>query len=326
MEPRLTAKERHDGEQHIKRIITAYQLTVLDVYRNGPRFFVAACQMGDRRVIFKMCFKSPKTDPFPNHGLKKEALLLSYFSQRDPRFFQGRTGRIYAYGLIGRRWYIREQLSGEVQNIKDSNFIFKPSFFTAGTIRWYTTFFGRVHRLSHRFPPHLRRVYTGHNLETNMALIGWYKLPQLIDSPQIIERTQRFLLERSRIFDTNQNALTHYEPYASHFFKHGPNKFFIIDWENVDWGTAAHDLSVLWCRGRLHPAWQKALLRSFYRQTLFKKHFWELFTVEVLLQSINNIDYFILTTNPTEKKYAVKALPFFRKVVLNILAGKFHPY
>lgn len=325
MQPILTKKQRRAGERALKRIIDEYDLEVLQVFRNGPRFFVALCQMGVHQVIFKTCFNPLRADPFPNHGLKKEILALRYFSTRPHQQFTGLTPRVFWYGLGSRRWYIREHLVGQPQNVPGSNFIFLESFFTPESIDWFVRFFGQIHRLSRWLPPSLRHVYVSHNLKTNMDLIGWYKLPHLIDFPHITERVRYFLSSHEQLFDNHQRVLTHYEPYASHFFKCDRGTFFVIDWENIDFGTAAHDLSVLWARGALHPYWQHALLKKFYRQTAFKKHFWDLFEIEALLHSINNIDYFLLTSHPAEKRLRPKLLPFFRRMVIRIISGKFQP-
>jgi aminoglycoside phosphotransferase (APT) family kinase protein len=119
-------------------------------------------------------------------------------------------------------------------------------------------------------------------------------------------------------------VLTHYEPYASHFFRHDRTEFYMIDWENVDCGDPAHDISVIWQRAFRHPKWQKTLWHAFRRVTPYPRQFDELFKVEIILQGISNLDYFHRTTIPAERRLKRQAIAFYRRAIHLVLTGQFN--
>jgi hypothetical protein len=308
----------------IRRVIKRYKLEVVSVERNGPRFYVARCRHQDKLVVFKICLFTDRVDPRTNAGLRRETITLNYFHSLRNKFFAESTPGVLYSQSTGRTWYIREYLDGQTQNIQHSNFVFKPEFFAPHSIAWIVKFFGGLQQLSRRLPPKLRPLYAKHTLKTNLELIGWRKVPGLIGSADATERIINFLKPYHKTFDNNQTVITHYEPYASHFFRHGPSGFYMIDWENVDCGTPAHDVSVIWHRAFLHPKWQKDLWREFYKATPYPKQFEELFKVEIVLQCIHNLDYFNRTTIPTERKIKRQAIAFYRRAINLVLAGQFN--
>ncbi len=326
MDPIVRKKQLKAAHEQREMVIKKYRLRLEKVHRNGPRFYVAKCWLGHQPVIFKICLYARQIDPRTNNGMKREVITLNHFHAGRRRLFRLASPQVYYHNLIGRTWYIREYLSGEPQNVQESNFVFQEKFFSRNTADWINKFFLHLHRSSQLFPNKLKSVYARHTLETNMELIGWHKVPGYFNLPHIVERVKYFLYRRERLFDTHQKILTHYEPYASHFFKYDKYNFYIIDWENVDWGNPAHDISVIWNRAFLHPGWQKYLIHRFAQKTLYKKSFKDLFKVEALLQGISNIDYFRRTTHPAEKPIKQKAVKFYQNNIAKILTDKFNPY
>ncbi len=326
MDPAVRKKQLSAAKKNKDRIVKRYKLRIAKVNRNGPRFYVAKCWMNHLSVVFKTCLYVNRIDPRTNNGIRREIITLNHFHEHKQTSFHQATPKIHHSNFKGRAWYIREYLDGEPQNIKESNFVFQPSFFKHETADWLVNFFAGMHKFSQRFPAKLKKVYAKHTLATNMELIGWHKIPGFVDFPHAAEQIKYRLIKNEALFDNHQSVLTHYEPYASHFFKYGKNKFYIIDWENVDWGNPAHDISVIWNRAFMHPGWQKYLLNNFKKQTLYKKAFDGLFEVEALLQGISNIDYFMRTTHPAEKPLRKKAVTFYQQNIIKILTGKFDPY
>ncbi|MBU0707718.1 aminoglycoside phosphotransferase family protein [Patescibacteria group bacterium] len=322
----MESKEKKDRLLAAKKtqndIIKKYNLKLLKIIRNGPRFFVAKCQKGQHTVIFKICLYTDKVDPRTNHGIKREALTLKFFHTHPPELFRQATPKILEHNFAGRTWYIREYLDGEPQNVKDSNFVFTTDFFSKKSADWIANFFHKLHYTSHRFPSKQKAIYAKHTMETNIMLIGWYKVGGYFNFPQAAEKIKYFLFKHESLFDTYQNVLTHYEPYASHFFKYNDDDFYLIDWENVDWGNPAHDISIIWNRAFTRPEWQKFLLKQFMKHISFEKDFKDLFSVELVLQGVSNIDYFNQTRHPAEKPIKKKAIAFYRNNVVKAINGK----
>ncbi|MDD5567121.1 MAG: phosphotransferase [Patescibacteria group bacterium] len=303
------------------KLLAKYKLRLIKVHRNGPRFYVAHCWLGKRPVIFKMCLFAHSLDPRTNEGLKREAVTLKYFHTHKLGLLGQTTPDVAFYGASGRTWYIREHLVGQCQSVRGSNFVFRPSFFTKSTADWLVDFFINLHRASKVLPQSMKGVYARHTLKTNLRLINWPKVPQIIPLPNATDRIKSWFSKQERLFDSNQNVLTHYEPYASHFFYAKQKHFKIIDWENVDWGSPAHDLSIIWNRAFEHPAWQKYLVNKFSKLTSSRRVFKRLFETETILQGLSNIDYFYRTSQPVEKKLKKKAIAFYQKNILEILKG-----
>ncbi|MDP3964436.1 MAG: phosphotransferase [bacterium] len=326
MQPAVRKKQLELARRHKAELIQHYGLRVKKILRNGPRFFVAECDMKHLPVVFKMCLYTKNIDPRTNHGIRREALTLKHFHKNGPTLFRKSTPKVYASGENPRSWYIREYLAGEPQNVKESNFTFKSSFFSKPTADFIVDFFISLHRASQRFPEPLKKNFARHTLQTNVDLIGWDKLEKFIDLPHISAYAKHFLYERERIFDSHQTVLTHYEPYASHFFKVSPKLFYIIDWENVDWGNPAHDISVIWHRSFHHPSWQSYLIKKFHQKTLYRRAFVDLFEVEVIFQSISNLDYFRRTVHPAERPLKKRALHFYQSNIRQVLSGSLSLY
>ncbi len=129
---------------------------------------------------------------------------------------------------------------------------------------------------------------------------------------------ERFEAATPRYADYEQ-VITQYEPYSCHIFLVG-NKLSLIDWENVGWGHALQDFSVLWMRCFEHPEWQAEYVRLLELYGYFKGNgqlFWE---SELLIQSFANHKYFADGGPIGTPEYDARGMKFFESTIRNILA------
>ena len=94
----------------------------------------------------------------------------------------------------------------------------------------------------------------------------------------------------------------------------------LIDWENIGWGNPNHDPAVLWMRSSDHPAWQKKLYSKFKKHYWHYKRFDDLWTIEILIQSVFNlISYYFYP----DKKDIAQLVKFSDQKIREILTGNF---
>lgn len=318
----VSKKNRAEATRLKTELVALHQLTHEKVLRDGPRFFVGSFRRRQLPVILKICLNPFSIDRHTNGGLQREILALDYLARKQAQFSQTYFLPLYAYGIQGRAWYLRAAASTKPLNLDESNFVFQPRFFALDSAAWAGRFFASLHASSVALPLPLRqRLTKGHTLQVNTALLNWSKLSTLLPASDKRTKIEHFLHDRQRIYDTHQNVLTHYEPYASHFFHSAKLGWSMIDWENVDWGNPAHDLSMLWCRGFEQPQWQARLLRSYLRSAKPTRYFHVLFETEVMLQSVHNLLYFSQPAHPIERRIAAQASRFFRANIHSLLGG-----
>jgi thiamine kinase-like enzyme len=311
----------------INKIFKANKLQFLKLLRLGPRFFITLCQKNNKKCVFKINLYprtlSPDTKTFNEH-LAREIIFLKYVrKQKKFPFLKNSLPKIYNNDInCPRTWYIKNYTEGGFQNINQSNFLFKKSFFNQNNLNWIVKFFTQLHSLSQILPTNFKKIFHYHQLNNYLRLIDFDKIGRLLKSQSKIKKIINFLHEREKIFNQSQLVFTHFEPYASHFIKKN-NGFIIIDWENVGWGNASHDIGVVWLRAYDQKKWRDNLIKNFYRSTFLKKHFWDLFKMELLIQCIANLPYISHTTDPDEQKVRSKIFNFFKSQIDLIITDKF---
>jgi hypothetical protein len=94
----------------------------------------------------------------------------------------------------------------------------------------------------------------------------------------------------------------------------------LIDWENVGWGHALQDLSVLWMRCFTQPEWQAEYVRLLEEHGYFEGNgrlFWE---SELLIQAFANHQYFYGGGPIGTPEYDEAGIKFFERVIHGIMA------
>lgn len=310
----------------INDIFLKHRLKFLKILRLGPRFLIVLCIRGEKRCVLKInLFEKNINQDTKTHNehLAREAFFLNYIKKQNqyPVLKNG-VPIIYDCDLAGlQTWYLKDYAEGEFQNFNKSNFLFKDSFFTKENLNWIIKFFSELHRFSQNLPSNQKKLFHQHNLSDYLNLINGQRVKKIMGAIKIT-KIYHFFKKHEKIFNQNQSALTHFEPYPVHFIKH-KKTMTIIDWENVGWGNSAHDIGVIWLRGFKHPAWQNDLIKKFPLQTPLKKHWLELFKTETIVQSLANLPYLKGTTDPDEKKLVPKIIKFLTTQIDLILNNKF---
>jgi len=309
----------------INQIFDKHQLRLVKILRLGPRFFIALCEKGKTKYVLKINlyerYLNQDTRTHNEH-LAREASFLKFIqAQKDFSLLKNGVPKIYDYDLTGQQtWYLKDYTTGNFQNYQQSNFLFKGSFFTQENLNWIIKFFAELHRLSQKLTKKQRGIFHRHQLNDYLKLINGQCIKKIF-GPKL-KNIYHFFQKYEKIFNQNQTALTHFEPYPVHFIK-TKESLKIIDWENIGWGNSAHDIAVIWLRAYEKKNWQKILRKKFPLSTPLKNNWEELFKVEIVVQSLANLPYLMGTTDLNEKRVAPKISQFLKEQSDLILANKF---
>lgn len=265
-------------------------------FREGPRFYVIGGEYKGEKAIFKADLEaSTKRLPKARLRLRREGIFLRHVRlEHVPKFYaRGVEGEIF--------WLLEEWVPGESQELGESTFLIKDSFFTKQNLKFSLEFLIELHHLSEKPRPEFEKHFSRYTLAAYADLM-------LIDRSSLLGRqlaakANTFVKKQHRLFNETQTVVTHHELYGPHIFvNHG--EMNVIDWENVGWGNPAHDFVELWMRSFTHPSFQSKLFQRFYAAQKDKEVFDRLFRLEVILQGIGNLNHFKLTKVPEEKKVA----------------------
>lgn len=301
------AKQKKGAKQHIKRILALHNLKIEKVTRNGPRFFVAICQRGKERFIFKTCIYTKSFDHLTNSKFAKEVLFLFFLKDQDKKyhFLNQSTPTIYDGSIRGRTWYLREYIDGQIQNIGSGTVRFKPSFFTDSTQQWILRFYKELARIKpSELPADLADLVKAQsNLKKTIYYISLGKkyIFKHFDEKKYKEIISH-LRPKEKFYNSARRALAHHEPYAPHFIKRKSGRFVLIDWENLGPSHPVNDISMIWMRCANHPKWQAKLLSEFRKQWPDPRSYNEIWQVKILIQSLFNIMGIEFAKNKTDFK------------------------
>jgi hypothetical protein len=293
------------------------------VFKNGPRVLVAGGRWQQKETVFKAScgIATSKT----KQGLQREALFL----ESSPSYLRPMVPVIYDWGdFLGKSfWYLVEWVRpGNTQNIGESDFLFKNTFFTQEALEWALGLLRGLRRYSLKMPGDLglreNVSSTGYDLAAYRGLLegmGKALLP-----PPVIEQASTRLDEAAGVYDRwNQTTLVHHEFYGSQILASGES-FKLSDWENLGWGHPLRDFSTLWFRSFLHPTWQAEFLSRFKAELLAEggmteKEFTILLGVEEILQGFGNLSHFKRSALAAEVEIRKKATAFFRRGIMEAL-------
>jgi len=311
----------------INQVLQRQKLQIIKFLRMGPRFLIALCLKNKKRVYIKINLYSRHKNHdcrVCNEHLAREITFLQLVNRQN-KFKHLKQGvpLIYAADIKSdRTWFVKEYTEGTFQNINDSNFLFKNSFFNQTNLNWVVKFFDELHAFSLDLPAKTKKTFHYHDMADYLRLINKKEIATILKSQAKVDKIYQFLNKRENLFNKNQLVLTHFEPYAAHFIKNQAS-FKVIDWENIGWSNVAHDLGVIWLRAYEHPIWQKKLVEKVYQTSPLAKNWPELFKVELLIQIMANLPYLLGTTDPDEKKVSQKIISFMSKQIDLILNNKF---
>ncbi|MCK4744701.1 hypothetical protein KAS41_01420 [Candidatus Parcubacteria bacterium] len=310
------------------RIIDKYDLKITGELRLGMRYYIAEAKMGKQKAIFKINLQNRSDNQEAEQSykqLKREIEFLNFIKKSGNDFLISALPDILYCGIDKNRiWYIKKYADGQIQSYKNSAFLFRQSFFNKKNINWLINFISNFENISkNKKVKRLKNLYQLTLLDyKNFVAKPSKKINKIYFSNfNVSAAVDEFLKIREKKFNRTQNVLCHFEPYAAHFIKQ-KSGFCVIDWENIGWGNIAHDISIIWNRAFLNPAWQKKLI-SELNKNLKNSDFQKLFEIEILIQSLGNLVFWHYNKNKNELPFRKKYITFAKNNILDILNRKF---
>lgn len=322
-----TKQKRLDIARHIiKNILTHEGFLITKKIKFGPRYFVAKGIHRKQPAIFKICLFSDSVDHLTNEKFSREILFLNYIQCSRFNKVKKAAPYVFASGINPRAWYIREYIKGQAQNISGGNVRFKKNFFDQKNLAWFIALVIDLQQIRSidlpknfkhlLYPPdftkHLWRFISPH----------WQRIENYMKWPRISRLIKKEFKFHAPIYNKAPQVLAHQEPYSCHILK-TRNRTRLIDWENIGWSNPTHDVVNIWMRAHQKPDWQKYLYQRFKRYYHHYKKFDELWTIEVLIQSVFNIIGYHFYN---DKKDLVGLVKFSGKKIREILTGNFNIY
>lgn len=277
-------------------VFDRYNFKPTKIFREGPRFYVIGGEYKEEKTIFKADLKAAEKHlPKARLRLRREGIFLRHIRLKHiPKFYaRGVEGEIF--------WLLEEWVPGESQELGESSFLIRDSFFTDQNLKFSIEFLTELHRLSEKPQPQFKQHFSRYTLADYTYLMR-------IDRDSILGKSLSvkadvFLKRQHRLFNENQTVITHHELYGPHIFVN-KEEMNVIDWENVGWGNPAHDFVELWIRSFAHRDFQREFFERFQASQKDKEVFDQLFRIEAILQGIGNMNHFKLTELEEEKKVA----------------------
>jgi len=310
----------------IKDTLEYEDFKVTKKIRFGPRYYVARGLRNKRQTIFKICLFSDSVDHLTNEKFSREIIFLDFVQNSKFNKVKKAAPHVYAWGIKPRAWYIREHIQGQLQNIKGGNVKFTKSFFNQKNQLWLIDLFTDLQSIKDSdlhnnfkkllYPPdftkNLWRFISPH----------WQRVENYMRWPGLARLIRKKFKFYAPIYNKAPRVLAHQEPYSCHLIKTKMN-LRLIDWENIGWANPAHDPVVIWMRAHQKPAWQKQFYQRFRRQWPNYKKFNDLWTIEVLIQSVFNVISIHFYKNRNDIIGLVK---FSDKKIREILTDNFKIY
>lgn len=292
--------------------------------RIGPRFFLGLYRKNSKRVLLKTSLGQRRDCSDIRRickRLSRESKFLEFFSTYRNSFLKKAVPRLVDYETKGYAWYLKEYIDAKPQNINNSNFLFQKRFFTEKSSFFLAKFFSELHKASKDFPSSFKRMIRRYPFRSHERYANYFIILDRYDLGYIRNKIKEFLDSKIKLFDNNQNVITHFEAFAPHILRDKNDQYYLIDWENLGWGSPARDIATLWMRAFEQPEWRKDLIKKFLDFSLpsRKKHFKDLFEIEVILQGISNLGYFRHTRDKDEIKAKNKIIGFFEESVKKAL-------
>jgi len=303
-------------QEIFKPVFAKLEFSPAKTFRDGPRFFVVGGKYRGKKAIFKADVEDPAAE-------NRRAFLKL---RREAAFLEcGDLPHIPGFFAKGDReeffWLLEELVPGESQEVGESTFLIKKSFFTPGNMEDCLEFLAVLADLPQRnsnpeFQEFKEKFAKRYTLKDYASLIASDK--ESLVGPELMDRIDGFIEARHELFDSHQTVIAHHEFYAPHIFVNGRD-MNVIDWENVGWGNPAYDFTELWIRSFQHPDFQRELLERFRSSQEDKEVFDQLFSLEIILQGLGNLKYFKTSEIPEEQETAEELRGFLRGWIERVL-------
>lgn len=282
-------------------------------FRAGPRFYVIGGDYKGKKAIFKADLEaSAKRLPKARLRLRREGIFLKHVRlEYVPDFYaRGVEDDVF--------WILEEWVPGGSQELGESTFLIKDSFFKEENLRYSLEFLKELHRLGKVRQPQFEKHFNRYTLSDYMFLMRIDRVATL--GEKLAREADVFLRKCYRLFGNSQTVITHHELYGPHIFVN-EGDFHVIDWENVGWGNPAHDLVQLWIRSFAHQDFREELFNRFLKLQEERDDFLKLFRLELILQGIGNLNHFKLAEVAEEKKIAGDLSRFLKESVARAVSG-----
>lgn len=289
------------------------------IIKDGPRYFIAQGELNHQPVVFKSTLPHFEIKYNLTKINKEISFLKTIQLTKNPLLTNYTSEIIKNYQNKNQSWYIKKYYPGEFQNIGESNFLFKATFFNQNNLDSLISFFKELDQNKEAIlkkDPYIKKLEIPKNYATNLIKnFHWQAYRRYLDS-DVITKLSRTIIKYGHLLENSPRTICHYEPFPSHILK-TKNGLKIIDWENVNLSSQAQDICSIWIRSYSNPAWQKKFLNKFKQNK--NKDFNYVWDLELLLQCLGNIGYFNFTEKKDELKHKDHILNFLITSITNTL-------
>ncbi len=293
---------------------------VLEVYRNGPRFYVARLKdEHGRELVLKKLLQLD--NEWTKTGFRKELAFLHWVESLALPGLSDVFPRLLAFENNKETvWYATERLKGEFQNREPSQFLLKDGFDTAVDPLILADFLHNLHAVTPEVPEPITAQFKASTLSEYAGFLEWVEVPEELVSGERHEKIEGFLDHFSGLYDAQTKVLTHFEFYGAHINVAADGGLKIIDWENIGLSDRTHDFTAIYLRAFHYPRWQEDFLSNFRAGLPDAYPFDNIWPVELVLQSLGNLRRFSETTVKEELAVKEEAVEFFLAVLDRFLA------
>ncbi len=300
---------------NVKNLLDERHLEVRQIFRDGPRYWVARLSGKDGEWIIKSVFNdtpwtSSRTGNTLTHSfqLQQEALVFKTLAGNEGKVETDPHGQ----------WFVRPYVASKDMTAGPSPFIFKEEFFEPKNYRPLLDYIEHYQGLTPKIRPALEAnpLSTEHDLEAKLFAIA-YQNPSEILAPYA-EAAHAYLNKLHSVHDRSMDCLSHGQMYPPHILI-SDGVVEVIDWESASLNHRLADYTALWIRGFDHPRWQNELLDELHERGAFDfPHSQQLWDIEILLGSSGNLNY-LHWSDLEDDTVKAKAIPALKQNIEKIL-------
>ncbi|HUD11104.1 MAG TPA: phosphotransferase [Candidatus Saccharimonadia bacterium] len=309
----------------VEELLASMNLTVTEVYRNGPRYWVGKVVRNREAAVLKVVIDdSPWVEPEtreefrPSDQLQVE-ILASVELKRYAREVSGNVPKALAFSFAPAPWMVRTFQMGQGMARGGSPLLFRSEFYTEAITESVIAYILSYQKLT----PELQVKLPAGRHSAAASLAAKLKAIDL-DSPSDLlapfaAAIRDFVLPHTELHDRNRNTLSHGQVFPPHIYWH-KNRIGLIDWENAGINNHLQDFVAIWIRSFSEPAWQDEYIERLVRHgVLATEEDRMLWRTEVLLQSGGNLNYLFWSTNESPSDQAL-AIAGMRRQIEEVLA------
>ncbi len=315
-----------DTNEKIQQILNAQQLTVKQVYRDGPRYWVGRVQRGDADLVLKTviddtAWVSPDSHKVfrPSDQLRAEMSVLRGLEAAKDELAGNVQTVVASSEAEENTWMLRTFDAGVGMAAGNSPFVYRPEFFVDDVREAVLDYIESFQRLT----PTLRACLPDmpHALQTTLA--AKMTAVDLASPSELLTpfaaTVTAYLEARRELHDTSRDTLSHGQTFPPHIYLND-GRVSMIDWENASLNNSMQDYVMLWIRGFDNPGWQYSFVeRLAERGILGSDDDHEIWRMEVLLQAAGNLNYLHWSrSEPAELQ--TRAIASLRRQIEDVLA------